>query len=246
MLATKSIDLKINSADIALPATEISDESLIEKVRAGNTNTYGSIMRRYNQRMYRIARSIVKNDADALDIVQEAHIKAYTKINDYRGESQFSTWLAAITRNEALMHLRKFKREQPMPKNESDMLDNTKGLETPFSPPPSPEACLENKELRALINENVDLLPADFRSVFVLRTIEQLSVKETAEILDIKPETVKTRLFRAKRLLRTQIQSTLEQAGMRVYEVGGAHCDAIVQNILARIQKFDNHHDLSS
>lgn len=238
MLATITNDPKINVADIAPPAAEVSDASLIENVRQGNTNAYGSIMRRYNQRMYRVARSIVKNDADALDIVQEAHIKAYTKINDYRGDSQFSTWLAAITRNEALMHLRKSKREVPMPETKTDVLDISKSLEKPFSSPPSPESCLENKELKALINDNVDLLPTNFRSVFVLRAIEQLSVKETAEILDIKPETVKTRLFRAKRLLRSQIQATLEQAGMHVYEVGGMHCDAVVSNVLLRIQGF--------
>ncbi|MEE9447534.1 MAG: RNA polymerase sigma factor [Arenicellales bacterium] len=228
-------NLEIEAKSILVPPAEISDENLVEQVKQGDIKAYGGIMRRYNQRMYRVARSVVKNDADALDIVQEAHIKAFRKMENYRGESPLSIWLAAITRNEALMHLRKYKREIPMPDDEIGVVNIAHWQDKPSATSPSPESCLENKELRGLINHVVDQLPVDFRSVFVLREIEQMSIKETAEILDIKPQTVKTRLFRAKGLLRTQIQATLEQAGLRAYEVGGDHCDAIVQNVLSRL-----------
>lgn len=236
MPITKTKASTINISEIKNPAADISDQSLIDKVCQGDTNAYGSIMRRYNQRMFRIARSIIKNDADALDVVQEAHIKAYTNIKAFRGESQFSTWLSAITRNEALTHLRKIKQELLMTENESNVINIASGTDIPINTHPSAESCLESKELKHLINQKVDLLPADFRAVFILRAIEQLSVKETAEILDIKPETVKTRMFRAKRLLREQIQTSLAKAGMQVYEVGGVHCDMLVKKVLQRIQ----------
>jgi len=232
------INSEIDVQRIQVPPANVSDEHLIEQVKQGDINAYGRIMRRYNQRLYRVARCIVKNDADALDVVQEAHIKAYTKINEFRGESRFSSWLAVITRNEALMYLRKTSKEVMMPENEVDIIDITRALDAPSKPVPGPESLFENKELRALINEHVDRLSADFRAVFVLRAVEQFSIQETADLLDIKPETVKTRLFRAKRMLRDQIQSTLDQAGMHVYEVGGVHCDNIVENVMLRIQQL--------
>jgi len=233
-----AIHSEIDVHGIHVPPASVSDESLIGQVKQGDVNAYGCIMRRYNQRLYRVARCIVKNDADALDVVQEAHIKAYTKINEFRGESRFASWLAAITRNEALMYLRKTSKELAMPKNETDIIDISLTLDTSSNSPRGPESLFERKELRALINEHVDRLPVDFRAVFVLRAVEQFSIQETADLLNIKPETVKTRLFRAKRMLRDQIQSALDQAGLHVYEVGGAHCDKIIENVMLRIQQL--------
>ncbi len=231
---------EIDIQSIRVPPVDVSDKHLIQQVLLGDSNAYGQIMRRYNQRLYRVARCIVKNDADALDVVQEAHIKAYTQINTYRGKSQFSSWLAVITRNEALMYLRKNRKEVTMPENEAEIIDISRGMDSAGKSNHGPESIFANKEIRALINENVDHLPADFRAVFVLRAVEQFSVQETADLLDIKPETVKTRLFRAKRLLRTQIQSSLEKMGLQVYEVGGIHCDEIIQNVMLRIQQLES------
>lgn len=232
-LATKNV-IDVNSIDV--PPEDVSDESLVEQVKQGDVNAYGRIMRRYNQRLYRVARCIVKNDADALDVVQEAHIKAYTKINEFRGESRFASWLAVITRNEALMYLRKTSKEVTMSGNDADIIDFSRALDMSCNSSLGPESLFEKKQLRALINEHVDQLPADFRVVFVLRAVEQFSIQETADLLDVKPETVKTRLFRAKRMLRDQIQSTLDQAGLHVYEVGGIHCDKIIETVMLRIQ----------
>jgi RNA polymerase sigma-70 factor (ECF subfamily) len=229
----RTVDVK----EIVAPPTQVSDETILQKIRAGDISAYGSLMRRYNQRMFRIARSIVIDDSAALDAVQEANIKAYFRLAEYRGDSGYAAWLAGITRNEALMILRKHKREVLMPPHDMQSLEQN---ETENKPPPmhdAPDTLLENSQLKGLINQNIDKLPMDFRSVFVCRAIEQFSVKETAGILDIKQETVKTRFFRARRLLRGYLQSYLDSAGLKVYEVGGLHCDLIVFNVLSEIQR---------
>ena len=222
---------------ITIPSSEVSDEAIIKRINDGEIDAYGSIMRRYNQKLFRIARSIVSDDAAAMDIVQEAHIKAYTKLDDFHGPSGFPVWLATITRNEALMYLRKHKKEVPMDDDEIQFFEHAGTEHRSTTHDDLPDALMENKQLQNLINQNIDKLPEKFRTVFVLRAVEQFSVKETAQILDMKEETVKTRFFRAKRLLRGQIQAYLDGVGMKVYEFGGNHCDVIVHNVMARINK---------
>jgi RNA polymerase sigma-70 factor (ECF subfamily) len=220
----------------AVPPSSLSDDEIVKRIKQGDVDAYASIMRRYNQRMYRIARSIVTDDAAAMDIVQEAHIKAYTKLDSYRGETNFFAWLAAITRNEALMFIRKYKREVSMQDDKMQFFENTDSENQNTDFDTLPDALIENKEIKNLINKNLDKLPENFRTVFVLRAVEQLSVRETAQILDIKEETVKTRFFRAKKLLRGQIQTYLDELGINVYEFGGYHCDIIVHNVMEEIR----------
>lgn len=235
LLSKDTTPTTINSNDIAIPPKHVTDEFIIQRIQSGDINAYGSIMRRYNQRIFRIARSIVTNDAAAMDVVQEAHIKAYTKLGDFQGSSSFIAWLASITRNEALMYLRKHKREVSMSDDDVEFFEQSNQKSPSPEPDALPDTCLESEQLQKIINQNIDILPKDFRVVFVLRALEHFSVKETAEILDIKEETVKTRYFRAKRLLRGQIQTYLDAAGMKVYEFGGEHCDVIVHNVLSFI-----------
>jgi RNA polymerase sigma-70 factor (ECF subfamily) len=223
-----------NAKSIVVPDSQLSDDDIVKRIKAGDVDAYGSIMRRYNQRIYRIARSFVTDDAAAMNIVQEAHIKAYTKIDSFRGSTKFFSWLASITRNEALMYLRKHKREVSMEEDDIDFFQQSN--DQFFTHDKLPDALIENKQLQSLINKNIDKLPENFRTVFVLRAVEQLSVRETAEILDIKEETVKTRFFRAKRLLRDQIQNYLNNVGMNVYEFGGDHCNIIVHRVMQRIK----------
>lgn len=230
----------INVKDIVVPPANVTDEAILKRIKGGDSNAYGSIMRRYNQRMFRIARSIVVDDSAAMDIVQEAHIKAYYRVEEYLGPSSFAAWLASITRNEALMYLRKHKKEVLMPEDEIQSLAQTEAQSKPINRMNLPEATLENKQLQVLINKQIDKLPPDFRSVFVLRAVEQFSVKETAEILGVREETVKTRYLRAKRLLRNHIQAFLDVAGLKIYEFGGYHCDIIVENVLSRISQGKN------
>ncbi len=232
MLETETVNLE----QIVIPPTHVSDKDIIARIIAGDKNAYGGIMRRYNQRMFRIARSIVTDDAAAMDIVQEAHIKAYTKLNEFRDTTKFFSWLATITRNEAFMYIRKHKREISMA---DEVIQYFEHAETDHNvnirvenKNDRPDTALENIQLKKLIVEHIDKLPDDFRIVFVLRAIEQLSVKETAEILDIKEETVKTRYFRAKRILRGEIQKYLSAVRMQIYEFGDHHCDTIVNTVM--------------
>ena len=229
----------INVKAIVMPHHDTTDEDIITRIKGGDINAYGSIMRRYNQRMFRIARSIVANDAAAMDCVQEAHIKAYTRLHEFHGPNCFFSWLARITRNESLMFLRKYKKEVSMPEDDQQSLEHSDSQIKSDNIMNLPDTSLENKQLQKLINSYIDKLPVDFRIVFVLRAIEQLNVKETAEILEIKEETVKTRYFRAKRLLREQLQSYMDTVGMKVYEFGGHHCDMIVFNVLSHIQQIN-------
>ena len=231
----------VNVEQIVLPPCNVSDKDIIVRVKAGDNNAYGGILRRYNQRMFRIARSIVTDDALAMDIVQEAHIKAYTKLEEFRGSTEFFPWLATITRNEAFMYLRKYKREVTMEDDVMQFFEHTEtggkvdiqlGTQSEL-----PDATLENTQLKKLIVKHIDKLPGDFRIVFVLRAVEQLSVKETAEILNIKEETVKTRYFRAKRILRSHLQKYLDVVGMQIYEFGDDRCDTVTQNVM----NFINH-----
>lgn len=228
----------IKAKAIKVPSSDISDEVIIKRIKEGDIDAYGSIMRRYNQRLFRIARSFVSDDAAAMDIVQEAHIKAYTKLDNFNGPTGFPVWLATITRNEALMHLRKHKKEVSMQDDEMEYFQHNESENDSFNITNDlPDDLVENKQLQRLLNKNIDKLPEKFRVVFVLRAIEQFSVKETADILGMKEETVKTRFFRAKRLLRDQIQVYLDRVGMKVYEFGGDHCDVIVHNVMEHLHK---------
>ncbi len=224
---------------IEVPAEALTDEMIIRDILSGNVNAYGSIMRRYNQRIYRLARSIVQNDAAAMDVVQEAHIKAYSKIADFKGTSSFLTWLYSITRNEALMHLRKYKMERGMNVIDIHSLDGEQQSDSPdlhvAHPDNLPEKSVENIQLQQFINGNVDKISENYRVVFILLAIEKLSISEVAMILNIKEATVKTRYFRAKRLIRENILNYLDTVGMNVYEFGGTHCDTVVKNVLAVI-----------
>lgn len=234
-----SDDAQIIVDSIKVPASDLTDESILQDILQGNINAYGSIMRRYNQKMYRVARSIVSHDASAMDVVQEAHIKAFSKLNSFKRESTFRAWLYAITRNEALMYLRKHERERKMNVIDIDTLDEQKNdSQSDFdiaSYEALPESSLASKQLGKFINHYIDRLQEDFRVVFVLRAVEQLSVKEVAEILQVKEDTVKTRYLRAKRLMQKSIQNYLNNSGLKVYEFGGPHCDRVVYNVLKKI-----------
>jgi RNA polymerase sigma factor (sigma-70 family) len=243
MTETKTVNIE----QIASPPSNLSDKDIIARVKAGDNDAYGGILRRYNQRMFRIARSIVTDDALAMDIVQEAHIKAYTKLEEFRGSTEFFPWLATITRNEAFMYLRKYKREVTI---EDDVLQFFEHAETYGkmnikigTKNELPDATLENIQLKNLIVKHIDKLPEDFRIVFVLRAVEQLSVKETAEILTIKEETVKTRYFRAKRILRSHLQKYFDAVGMQIYEFGDDRCDTVTKNVMSFISHSGDRKD---
>jgi len=210
-----------------------SELTAIENVRRGRIDDYEVIMRRYNQRLFRTARSILKDNDAAQDAVQEAYISAFYKLDSFAATGSFGAWLTRITVNEALMMKRK-------PDNRvADQLDNIDSTILKATST-NPEEHLANDELHGLIESAIDTLPDNFRSVFVLRAVQQLSIRETADSLDIPEATVKTRFHRARNLLQEQLDQVIQEAGMHAFEFAGARCDRIVSNVLNRLKQFKN------
>lgn len=211
-----------------------ADDVLVERVLAGDCAAFEALMRRHNTRMFRIARSILRDDAEAEDAVQDAYLRAYVKLAQYERSSRFAGWLARIAVNEALARLRHRSRraiervEATASTESASVLPLTRQLDTP-------EDRMANDELRRLLEQSIDELPDAFRTVFVLREVEQLSIHETAACLDLLPQTVKTRLHRAKRMLRDAMTRMVQAEVHEAFPFAGARCDRIVRGVLARL-----------
>src|SRR5262245_438684 len=189
----------------ALPAAydELQDNELVELAGSGDATAFRTIMQRHNRRVYRVARGVLGDDPEAEDVVQETYVKAFQNLAGFRGESSLATWLTRIAINEALGRKRRRRPTVDLDVLDTDQLGEMRVLLFPGAAAASnPEADANRAEIRRLLETAVDDLPEPFRIVFVMRDIEQMSVEETAEQLQILPETVKTRLHRARRLLR--------------------------------------------
>lgn len=211
----------------------VPNEVAIERVRGGDTRAYEIIMRRHNQRLFRVARSILQDDDAAQDAVQEAYVSAFYKLDRYAPTGSFGAWLTRIAINEALMIKRKDRKHEKLPDTGHD--DGAAGDYETVAPNANPIDAAANVELAGLIEQAVDRLPEDFRTVFVLRAIEQLSVQETAESLDINPATVKTRFHRARSLMQEALNQHLDTAGPNAFEFAGKRCDRLVEKVLERL-----------
>ncbi|HYO94678.1 MAG TPA: RNA polymerase sigma factor [Polyangiaceae bacterium] len=210
--------------------SEVGDESIVARVVAGDTAAFETLVRRHNRRVFRAARAILKNDDEAEDVMQEAYVSAFMHLGDFGGRSRFSTWLVRIAVYEALGRLRRGKR--------LTSLDDPEMEEDPIATTRSPEGAASDVELRALLEAAVDALPVGFRTVFVLRAAEGMTVEETAEALDIPEETVRTRLHRARGLLRDRLAQQLESVSSRAFDFHLVRCDRITAAVLARIQSL--------
>ena len=197
----KSAMTIINTAAIAIASSAITDEEVVERVRAGETALFEVIMRRYNQRLYRVTRSILRDDSEAEDVTQDAYVRAYMHLGQFDGRAKFSTWLTKIAVNEALARLRK-RRLLIKIKPASGSTEGRMSLE---SKAPSPEQEVLTETMRVALEAAVDSLPETYRSVFMLREVEGMSTAETAECLELSEEAVKVRLHRARALLRKNI-----------------------------------------
>lgn len=213
----------------------LSDEELQQQVLAGDINAFEGIMRHHNQRLFRVARSIVTDDSEAMDVVQEAYISAFRNLDNLQDPALLPNWLARITRNTALMRIRKSKRHLPMDEQE---FDNVMHLFNQAQQPAQPDRQLANAQLRQVLENCIDELPVIFRTVFMLRAVEQCSVNATAEILDIPAATVKTRYHRAKKLMQKRFLDFSKDSGVPIHEFAGHRCDAIVKNVLARLHEM--------
>ncbi len=209
-----------------------SDEELARRVAAGETALFEILMRRYNQRLFRVARAILRDEAEAEDVMQQAYVNAYAHLGQFAGRARFSTWLTRIAVNEALARLRRrgrFDEVDAMPDWEE------RAMHRIAAPPTNPEQQALRGEMRAVLEAAFEAIPQIYRTVFVLREIEGLSTAEAAECLSLGEDAVKTRLFRARALLR---QELLERAGVVSAELFPLHlsrCDRVVAAVLARL-----------
>ena len=205
------------------PQAAPSDEALVERVRAGDLGALEALMRRHNRLLYRTARAILRDDAEAEDAVQEAYLRAYRALDTFRGESKFSTWLVRIAANEALMRRRARARTASVVPLEAATDVQSDGRQG-------------DDMLRRLLEKRIDALPDDFRAVFVLRALEELSVEETAQALGIPEATVRSRFFRARGLLRESLAQEVDRGMAQAFGFAGARCDRTVAKVLDRIR----------
>jgi RNA polymerase sigma-70 factor (ECF subfamily) len=217
-------DMGIETAPASSPAAR-TDEDIVERVLAGDTALFELLMRRYNQRLYRITRAIVRNEAEAEDVTQEAFVRAFEHLDQFAGRARFSTWLTRIAVHEASARVRRGGRQ----------IDLEESMPTLASAAAGPEERASDRELGRAIEEALDTLPEAYGSVFMLRDVEGLSTAETAACLDINPETVKTRLHRARALLRNHITARIGAAVRETFQFAGARCDRTVAAVMARI-----------
>jgi RNA polymerase sigma-70 factor (ECF subfamily) len=207
-----------------------TDEQVVERVLHGETALFEIVMRRANQRLYRAARAIIRDD-EAEDVIQEAYMYAFAHLDQFAGRAAFSTWLTRIVVHEALARRRRRGRFVPLPNEEAD------GNEmTAFISPADVEQDAAAHELGRVLEAAIDTLPDAFRVVFMLREVEEMSTAETAVVLDIPEETVKTRLHRARGLLRKSLEQGAGEALPSAFAFGSARRDRLVSAVLARIQ----------
>lgn len=210
--------------------SSMTDEEVVRRVLEGDTAVFELIMRRYNQRLYRIARSILRDDAEAEDVVQDAYVRAYEHLNQFAGLAKFSTWLSRIAVHEALARARRRDRIE-----ELDAMPETNPYQPTEPVEASPERLASNAEVRTLLEDAIASLPLNYRTVFVMREVEELTTEETAETLDLTIENVKIRLHRAKAMLRRELYARAGANAAQAYPFPATRCDRLVAAVMARI-----------
>jgi RNA polymerase sigma factor (sigma-70 family) len=211
------------------------DEALVRRVVAGDRAAFEQIMRRHNRRLYRLARATLRDEAEAEDALQDAYLSAYAKMAQFRGDAALSTWLSRLVLNECLGRLRRTARRDnvvqivaPHADAELDTLGTSESE--------GPDQAAMRAQVRTLLECKLDALPHALRAVFVLRSVEELSVEETAASLGIPEATVRSRHFRARSMLRESLAQDIDVAERDVFSFGGEHCDRIVARVLQRLR----------
>jgi RNA polymerase sigma-70 factor (ECF subfamily) len=220
----------------------VTEPEIIRRVLRGDTASFELIMRRYNRRLYRIARGILRNDADSEDAVQEAYIRAYEDLGKFQGKGTLSAWLAKITVNEALGRLRRTAiGRQSISLDDPDKNEEANFMADMISGLPSPEQSAARGELRLLLEAAIDELPDAFRMVFILCGVEEMTIAEAADCLDVEPATVKTRYHRARKHLQQHLASLLDSHSADVFPFEGIRCDRIVSGVFRRLENRYRH-----
>ncbi|TGQ52045.1 RNA polymerase sigma factor [Mesorhizobium sp. M1C.F.Ca.ET.193.01.1.1] len=224
----------------AIAAADDGDMALVRRALAREAGAFRAIIKTHNQRLYRIARGVVRNDAEAEDIVQEAYMRAFANLEAFRGDASLATWLSRIVINEALGRLRKKKRIVAMPENPKARIIrfplNPSDLNSSdLNPGDDPERTMAQRQILALVERATDSLPDVYRTVFVARVIEGLSIEETADLLGIRPETVKTRLHRARTLVRKALDDEIGPVLLDAFPFAGRRCERLTQAVMRRL-----------
>jgi RNA polymerase sigma-70 factor, ECF subfamily len=205
----------------------IPDDVVVERIRGGQSALYEILMRRYNQRIYRVALSILQDPAEAEDVMQETYVRAWRYLDQFAGQAKFSTWMTKIAVYEALARLR---RRAPM-----EHIDAVPEGKLQVVNKDDPERQAYDRELRVVLERAIDTLPTGYRSVFVMRLVEGLNVADTAACLDLTEETVKTRLHRARSLLRRELQERAGIVAPQAFPLHRSRCDRVVDLVFERI-----------
>lgn len=219
-----------------LDAASEDDFRLMQRAAAGAVSAFEILMRRHNRRLYRVARAMLRDDAEAEDALQEAYIAAHGALNAYRGEASPVTWLSRLVTHECLDRLRKHTRRNNLfPITSIDGLPEGDVNMEAASNTDRPDAMLVRSQMRSMLERKLDDLPDAFRCVFVMRAVEELSVEETATALGIPEATVRTRHHRARGLLRESLAQEIDLAERDLYDFGGRHCDRVVSRVLSHL-----------
>lgn len=221
---------KIPWATATTPSTAPGGEDeLIRRARARDEAAIRAILQANNRRLFRIARGILRNDSEAEDVVQETYVRALTHLDGFRGDSSLSTWLTRIAMNEAMGRRRRPESElRPQDRPEAEII--------PFPAAANdPEKSMAQRQIQGVVETAIDDLPEPFRLVFIARVIEEMSIEETAALLDLKPETVKTRLHRARALLRQNVERKIGPVLLDAFPFGGPRCERLTDVVLKRL-----------
>jgi RNA polymerase sigma-70 factor (ECF subfamily) len=214
--------------------TDGTADELVARARQRDEAAIRSIMKSNNRRLYRLARGILRNDSEAEDVVQETYVRAFTHLDSFNGDSSLSTWLSRIAINEALGRLRRQRPGVELSSLPPGTLE-AQIIQFPLSAPLDPEKTMAQREIQHVVEHAIDELPEAFRLVFITRVVEGMNVEETAEILGLRPETVKTRLHRARTMLRDNVERKIGPVVMDAFPFAGRRCERLTEAVLKRL-----------
>ena len=218
---------------VSLRASSLTDVDVVRRVRDGETALFEVLMRRHNQRVYRVARAVLKDEAEVEDVMQQAYINAFTHLHQFESRAEFSTWLTRIVLNEAFARRQKMRRVESVSTYVSE--GDGAGVESMSAPQPDPERQAYAQELRQVLEAAVDELPENYRTVFILRDVEGLSTSATGAGLGLGDEAVKTRLHRARSMIRRSVTARIGSVAAGAFQFHAPRCDRVVQAVLDRI-----------